>query len=276
MQQIKSIEAKADQASQLLLNNRTQEGCDIFLDVWEDLKDLMQQGSLKDIEELQAAYPWTDFITNWVQDIEQELHNAGIENQVYFNKRIQYCEELLARSSAADQLMIENTRRAIADSHYALGHSAECDRLYQAWLNDDPTWGWGYIGWSDCYRFGAGNAEIDLAKAERIISQALAVADLHDRADVIDRAIEIYTGIGDEEKATELQAELEQLLATDEEPLPKFDMNAFGQEAHDYKQRQTPLDNKQLQAPPVRAEHIGRNDPCPCGSGKKYKKCCGK
>jgi len=23
------------------------------------------------------------------------------------------------------------------------------------------------------------------------------------------------------------------------------------------------------------AEKIGRNDPCPCGSGKKYKKCCG-
>lgn len=28
---------------------------------------------------------------------------------------------------------------------------------------------------------------------------------------------------------------------------------------------------------PVRKENeIGRNDPCPCGSGKKYKKCCGK
>jgi len=24
------------------------------------------------------------------------------------------------------------------------------------------------------------------------------------------------------------------------------------------------------------AQNIGRNDPCPCGSGKKYKKCCGK
>lgn len=23
-------------------------------------------------------------------------------------------------------------------------------------------------------------------------------------------------------------------------------------------------------------EKIGRNDPCPCGSGKKYKKCCGR
>jgi len=28
---------------------------------------------------------------------------------------------------------------------------------------------------------------------------------------------------------------------------------------------------------PVRvADKVGRNDPCPCGSGKKYKKCCGK
>jgi uncharacterized protein YecA (UPF0149 family) len=24
-----------------------------------------------------------------------------------------------------------------------------------------------------------------------------------------------------------------------------------------------------------RTEKVGRNDPCPCGSGKKYKKCCG-
>lgn len=28
-------------------------------------------------------------------------------------------------------------------------------------------------------------------------------------------------------------------------------------------------------APTVNKEQIGRNDPCPCGSGKKYKKCCG-
>ncbi|MBO5139557.1 MAG: SEC-C domain-containing protein, partial [Peptococcaceae bacterium] len=23
-------------------------------------------------------------------------------------------------------------------------------------------------------------------------------------------------------------------------------------------------------------DKVGRNDPCPCGSGKKYKHCCGK
>lgn len=26
---------------------------------------------------------------------------------------------------------------------------------------------------------------------------------------------------------------------------------------------------------PLTVEKVGRNDPCPCNSGKKYKKCCG-
>jgi preprotein translocase subunit SecA len=35
--------------------------------------------------------------------------------------------------------------------------------------------------------------------------------------------------------------------------------------------------NEELaKAQPVRAvPRVGRNDVCPCGSGKKYKKCCG-
>jgi preprotein translocase subunit SecA len=26
---------------------------------------------------------------------------------------------------------------------------------------------------------------------------------------------------------------------------------------------------------PLRSKKVGRNEPCPCGSGRKYKKCCG-
>jgi hypothetical protein len=33
-------------------------------------------------------------------------------------------------------------------------------------------------------------------------------------------------------------------------------------------------DNSFARQVPVKSEKIGRNDPCPCGSGKKYKKCC--
>jgi uncharacterized protein len=39
--------------------------------------------------------------------------------------------------------------------------------------------------------------------------------------------------------------------------------------------------SKRVPPPPspeatVQPQHVGRNDPCPCGSGKKYKKCCGR
>ena len=35
------------------------------------------------------------------------------------------------------------------------------------------------------------------------------------------------------------------------------------------------LDHDPSRPAPVRWRKPGRNDPCPCGSGKKYKKCCG-
>ena len=39
---------------------------------------------------------------------------------------------------------------------------------------------------------------------------------------------------------------------------------------------QSPAQNQQQRQPISVEEKIGRNDPCPCGSGKKFKKCCGK
>lgn len=35
-------------------------------------------------------------------------------------------------------------------------------------------------------------------------------------------------------------------------------------------------DETQKKQPVVKGKKVGRNDPCPCGSGKKYKKCCGR
>ena len=44
--------------------------------------------------------------------------------------------------------------------------------------------------------------------------------------------------------------------------------------ANPIKEMQERIDNLFRGMP---SEHtVGRNDPCPCGSGKKYKKCCGR
>ena len=37
-----------------------------------------------------------------------------------------------------------------------------------------------------------------------------------------------------------------------------------------------PIDSMKAPKPGIDFSKVGRNDPCPCGSGKKYKRCCGR
>jgi len=46
----------------------------------------------------------------------------------------------------------------------------------------------------------------------------------------------------------------------------------FFQGLNDFQTKESAVAQKPISAGPK----IGRNDPCPCGSGKKYKKCHGK
>ncbi|TET60949.1 MAG: hypothetical protein E3J47_06135, partial [Candidatus Stahlbacteria bacterium] len=40
--------------------------------------------------------------------------------------------------------------------------------------------------------------------------------------------------------------------------------------------KKTKVTKKKITKKPEPEIKVGRNDPCPCGSGKKYKKCCGR
>ena len=51
---------------------------------------------------------------------------------------------------------------------------------------------------------------------------------------------------------------------------------AVAQYAHMGRSIATVLAEHDAEEPdPTHDAKVGRNDPCPCGSGKKYKKCCG-
>ncbi len=63
-------------------------------------------------------------------------------------------------------------------------------------------------------------------------------------------------------------------LAFDKEKLYKNMVAAKADWLYELPQR---MYKEQKESTTIRREKkIGRNDPCPCGSGKKYKKCCGK
>lgn len=63
--------------------------------------------------------------------------------------------------------------------------------------------------------------------------------------------------------------------------LAKFHYDGADREHHersDFRKREGKwffVDGKLVQAPAKSDKTVGRNDPCSCGSGKKYKKCCG-
>jgi tetratricopeptide (TPR) repeat protein len=243
-----SIDKKIMAGYEYLMKGNTVNACDAWLDAWEGIKTAIVEAQVKNIEELQVKYEWTQFLSNYIQDLEAELHNAGLSNKEYFQKRITYCEEMLELCGAYHGLLVENTRRAVADSHYSLGEKEKCDNLYSTWLEQNPDWGWGYIGWSDCYWFDKSKDTLNLKKSEEILKRALLRESIHDRFDVLERAIDLYEELGKHKEAAVLKEEAKTFAR-----LNTVEYNI-----------------------PIRSEKVGRNDPCPCGSGKKYKKCCGK
>lgn len=233
----------------LLLEDKQLEGCDKWLEVWEDIKFLMAETRSKDVYEIDKKFDWTQSISNYVQDLEAELHNAGIDDKSFHQKRIDYCRELLQYCGGHEPIT-ENTRRAIAETYADLGDYETCDRLFEEWLDDDPAWGWGYIGWSDGY-YLLSTRKKQYEKAENILLGALGQHDLRDRVDVLSRIVELYSQMKNTGKAQEYK----RLLLEERRNLPES--------------------NPRHIQPPAKSEKVGRNDPCPCGSGKKYKKCCG-
>ena len=77
-------------------------------------------------------------------------------------------------------------------------------------------------------------------------------------------------GAGDADGVVEFRA----LYTANGEFCNHHEVSQFVREAGEWKFEDGELVGE---SPVVREEpKVGRNDPCPCGSGKKYKKCCGK
>jgi tetratricopeptide (TPR) repeat protein len=246
MGRFKTIDEKIEEGYGLILDNDYTGGCDLWLEAWGLIRELLTEGVAKDIFDLNNKYKWTQYPSNYVQDVEAELRNAGSDDSVYHDKRIKFCEELL--QWCGEETISNNARIGIAEAYCDLGDAATADRLYAEWLQDDPEWGWGYIGWSDHYRFK--ESDEGYAKAEEILLAGYSREGLRDKVDVADRLVELYEEIGDPAKAKEYKAIQSELI------------------------KEEIMDNLSHNPSPVRVVKVGRNEPCPCGSGKKYKKCC--
>ena len=239
--------------------------CEQWTRAWEDFLLMYDKGSFSEIGEFDEVFRGTQFVSNWTSDFETELGSAALKDPRWHERRAQFCEEFLRQFPHEDNLTRENMRRALGEATIGKGERARGDALFEQWLRDDPQWGWGWIGWADCYFLCAASGNRDAQRAEALLKRGLDVPGLRDREDLLERLAEVCKEQGRVEEARKFQTESESARRANASPgetagsweRPAGDIGAF-------------LDRPA----PARAEKIGRNEPCPCGSGKKYKKCC--
>jgi uncharacterized protein YchJ len=269
---------------ELLKSSGAVAACRIWLEAWNDVLRLLDKAGIESIEEFDERFRGSQSLFNWIQDLESELWNAGLDDRQFLRARIGMCEEATRRFPSDDGLMVENRRRAVAESYFELDETDKAEALYREWLDADPCWGWGWIGCSDCYRFTRTD-RVDLDRCEQILREGFAIADVRDSADIADRLADVCEEQGRDEEAKEFRqqskrrataVEASRTVSSAGNVLRQKTQVNFGGEGLPLSELSNAVGMlRETPTMPITRAKVGRNEPCPCGSGKKYKKCCG-
>lgn len=280
------------QAGYELMDKNPQEASEIWHDVWQWMLKYFHQSNAKSFDEFDEAVGGTQSLFNWTSDFEMTLSNSICKDPKYAHWLIQFSDQMIELS--ADNILRQRQfLRSQAEAIAALGDRVEAEQLFEDELADDPTWGWGWIGWADLFRF-CKQPDRDDERAESILRQGLEVDDVEDRDMIIERLCHIYedTGRTDEIKAIRESESSRRKVSTSthlsadgrvSKQSVSFSggipLNQFGELQAQAKAAFSPTDFDDVDDEPIQAltsQRVGRNDPCTCGSGKKFKKCCGR
>jgi hypothetical protein len=283
-----------DRPSMEMIDDRMQEGyklleesqaraCAVWSEAWKGMLGAMERLGISRLAEFDVVFNGTNSVFNWSQDFDLHLGNAGVDDPRLLEERIAYCRAVIERSEGWS-LSADNFKRGLAESLFRLGRREEGEQLFQQWLKENPTWGWGWIGWADCYRDTAGQDETE--RAEGVLKEGLTVADVEDREFLLERLAGLYEDTGRAGQAAELRRGLEQLRGPKLTRQTEISGNTLRvKHTFDFGEGGLPVEDLPRLGDFLRGlgagrssrpARVGRNAPCPCGSGKKFKKCCGR
>lgn len=223
---------------------------------WKIVQDKVKQAEMPmEIYEVDEATDYIYDLEEWIIEMMYSYRRKGEENRC-----IRFCKEVLD-TFAWEQVSPSMVKRCIGECLFELGRIYEGDQWHEIWLKE---------GWdADAAIAGAfyWMAREDYQKAEEILDRILKESEGTEEYDGFYRTAAIlYRKIGKEEKAKafdRMEEEYIERMKEAEDEFADWELPFFS-------------DGEESQEPVVKPKKIYPNDPCPCGSGKKYKKCCGK
>jgi uncharacterized protein YecA (UPF0149 family) len=250
--------------------NKIRECSNIWYETWCLIKEIMCEYKIQSINDFDKAFNLVELLFNWASDFQETLQNV-MDYEICIN----FCEWLipLYREGEINKTV---AKIAIAESHFNLNNKEIGEKKYQELTEKHPEYVWGWINWSDQYWLFNESEKKDYKKGEEILLKALNIKNIDDKMSIYERLLDLYEETGESAKYKDIQKKLEKIN--------KFSINnnsiiLNGEKALEEGnfQENVPygfgLYSDTDQSDKVKKK-IGRNDPCPCGSGKKYKKCC--
>lgn len=220
---------------------------------WEQFQKIMAEEDKKNslsvlMEKLDYRYP----VDSWLLDLEMELSNEKEQA-----KRREYCQKVL---EILDWTTEDNSNflGAIGETFYAEGRTEEGKAWFEECLAKAPH----NANLLSIYSWCIEKQEGMQAAFELIRGEIETMPCTKETCGLFENAQYMAKQLGLMDEFNRIEEKLEKF----EEEMEKIQYENMVHD--DY--------TMQLNTPVVKEKKIYPNDPCPCGSGKKYKKCCGK
>lgn len=225
----------------------------LWWQAWEIFQKIVATAKYKiGITALMESQDYQYPVDAWLQDFEMELGNAG-EHE----KRVEFCRKILKMLDwSFDDA--SNFKAAIGEELYAEGKTEEGREWFENWLEEEPHNQNALNIWSWCVQEEKGAEE-----AYKIIRrEVIGIGCTMENELLFERAKLLAKHLENEDDLKWIESQLKVFS----DSLEKADF--YSDLYDDF--------IMPVQQPIVKEKKIYPNDPCPCGSGKKYKKCCGR
>ena len=238
---------------------------------WKIVRDRVKNADMPlEISEVDEATDYEYDLGGWLSDMMVSYQRMGDEE-----KCICFCKEVL-QTFAWKKESPAMFKRCIGECLMTLGKTEEGDKWYEEWLGSewDPDAAIaGTFYWMARRNYG---------KAEQILDRILEESEGTADYDGFYRSAAVfYRQMGKEKKAEafdRMEEEYAERLKKMENDFEDWKLPFFSED--DLRDSRSTLGyvegEKGRQQSVVKPKKIYPNDPCPCGSGKKYKKCCGR